>query len=191
MSTFNNQGKNHQVAATQESTAQNSANQSKAFGLFTDYELGNIVKNSGSEFVQPSFLINYLHQAEKILDRARMSDENRDFIKNAFSMLCAFGNWDTMDHYEFIYQSETPDSIRERLESGDDREIIADDVDYELGCICSDLDSEDYYFDDYEVECAVNALREFMDIVNEYNLDIPRNSYDYVYEVMGRYNQEG
>lgn len=169
MFTNNYQGKDHKVAATQESTAQNSANQSKAFGLFTDQELTNIVNNSGSEFVRPSFLINYLHQAEKVLDRARMSDENRGFIKGAFAMLAAFGNWNTRETYEYIVQNDDPDDIREMLENGDEDGAV-DALNYEIGAITTDLQNEDFYFPEEEVDKAKEALKEYAAIIQEYKL---------------------
>lgn len=94
MNTNSMQGKGHKVEATQEITAQNSENQSKVFGIFTDQELTNIVNNSGTGLVRPQFVINYLHQAEKMIDKARMCPDSKNFIKGAFAMLCAFGKWD-------------------------------------------------------------------------------------------------
>lgn len=171
MNTNMTQSKDHKVVATQESTAQNSANQSKVFGLFTDQELTNIVNNSGNELVRPSFLINYLHQAEKILDRARMSDENRNFIKGAFAMLCAFGNWDRREEYEFNFQNYDPDDIRVMIEDGDVDGAV-DSLKYEMGCICTDINNVDLVFPEEELEEAKEALEGYMSIVNEYDLDL-------------------
>lgn len=183
-----NQGKDHKVVATQESTAQNSANQSKAFGLFTDQELTNIVNNSGSELVKPGFVINYLHQAEKILDRARMSDENKDFIKGAFTMLSAFGNWDIKEHYEYIAQSDYPEDIRKMLEEGDEDEAV-DALEYEIGAITGDLQNEDLYFPEEEIDKAVNALQEYSDLVDEYELDLPEWTYREMQKVLNQYQR--
>jgi hypothetical protein len=167
-----NQGKSHKVAATQENTAQNSANQSRAFGLFTDQELTNIVNNSGNALVLPSFLINYLHQAEKVLDRARISDDNRNFIKGAFAMLCAFGNWDTRAHYEYMAQNDSPEDIRCMLEEGEEaREDIADCIRYEMWTVLNDIQDDEWFVPENELDNALEALEGYLDVVHEYELE--------------------
>lgn len=169
----NLQSKVSEVDATQEMiTAQNSDNQSdKLFGTFDKYELRNIVENSGENFIKANYVINYLKQAEHILDKARMSQENKDFIKGAFQLMTGFGQWNTKQKYEFILQEYDPDDIREMLEEGNEEDAI-DALLYEMGFLAGDLQNDDdLWFDEYEVEQAKFALEEFYDIVNEYNLE--------------------
>ena len=172
MNMFDIQSKANKVGATQEMiTAQNSDNQSdKLFGTFDEYEMRNIVYNSEQDLIKPNYVINYLKQAEHILDKARMSQENKNFIKGAFQMMAGFGQWNTKEKYEFILQNNDPDDIRQMLEEGDEEGAV-DALDYEMGTICGDLQNdEQYWFDEYEVEQAKEALNEFISIVQEYEL---------------------
>ena len=176
------QGKDHKVAATQESTAQNSVNQSKAFGLFTDDELANIVHNSGA-FLSSKFFINSMHQAERMIDKARMNQDNKNFIKETLRMLVSFGKWDIVEHYEFIIQNSDPDDIREMLEDGD-KEGAVEELDYEIGIITGDLQREDLFFPEEEVEKAKEALNEYYSIINEYGLQDLFD--DYIFKEMDK-----
>lgn len=173
MNTFDVQSKSNKVAATQEITAQNSDNQSdKLFGTFTEDEMRNIVENSGQNFYRPNYVINYLKRAEHILDKARMSQDSKDFIKGAFQMMTDFGQWNTKTKYEFCVQRDDPDDIRQMIENGEDEDDIIDSLVYEMGTICGDLQNdEDLWFDEYEVEQAKEALDEFYSIITEYGLE--------------------
>ena len=173
MNTNDIQSKVSKADATQETiTAQNSNNQSeKLFGTFTEDEMRDIVDNSGQDFIKPNYVINYLKQAERILDKARMSDENKNFIKGAFQMMAGFGQWNTKEKYEFCFQGYDPYDIREMLEEGKEEEAV-DALVYEMGTICGDLQNdEQYWFDEYEVEEAKEALDEFISIIQEYELE--------------------
>lgn len=154
-------------------TAQNSTNQSdKLFGTFDEYELRNIVENSEQDLIKPNYVINYLKQAEHILDKARMSDENKNFIKGAFQMMAGFGQWNTKTKYEFIFQNDDPDDIRQMIEDGEDEEYVLESLMMEMSFIAGDLQNdEQYWFDEYEVEEAKEALEEYYNIVEEYNLE--------------------
>ena len=173
MNTNDIQSKVSKADATQEMiTAQNSNNQgNRLFGTFTEEEMRNIVYNSEQDFIKPNYVINYLKQAEHILDKARMSDENRNFIKGAFQMMAGFGQWNTKEKYEFILQSNDPYDIRQMLEDGDEEDAIEALI-YEVGFLAGDLQNdEQYWFDEYEVGEAKEALEEFYSIVQEYNLE--------------------
>lgn len=157
-------------------TAQNSTNQSnKLFGTFTEDEVRGIVygaDQSKSEVkFRPDFVINYLKQAERILDKARMNDEQKNFVKGAFNLMAGFGHWKAKSKYEFIIQCDDPDDIRQYLEDGDEEYAIQSLLE-EMGFIASDLQNdEDYWFDEYEVEQAKDALEDYYSIINEYGLE--------------------
>lgn len=167
------QSKVSEADATREMiTAQNSNNQcEKLFGAFTDDEMRNIVENSGENYLKAKYVINYLKQAEYILDKARMSQENKNFIKGAFQLMAGLGQWNTKEKYEFILQEYDPDDVREMLEEGNEEDAI-DALLYEMGFLAGDLQNdEELWFDEYEVEQAKYALEEFYDIINDYDLE--------------------
>lgn len=171
------QGKDHKVVATQESTAQNSSNQGKVFGLFTDDELTNIVNNSETVLVSPQFVISYLRQAERMIDKARMSQDNKNFVKGAISMLASFGNFDTREHYEHVaarYYPEDLEGITIDEIDGDfeDKDELLEEVSNEIQSILYDFDDDSNFFPE-DWETARGIINAYVEILKDNNIDVP------------------
>ena len=163
--------------ATEKITAQNSTNQSKVFGLFNESELAYIVDNYRKSNDDPETVINYLKQAEKKIDRARMPDDDKKFIKSAIRLLVKYGNYEKRKHENLIFQSYNPEDIRMELEDEEsDKEDITESLNYEIDCLMVDIsDMERYncdgFYDDDIIDYR-NAIIEFMEIAEEYELDL-------------------
>lgn len=174
-----NEGKDRKAVAAQEMlTAQDSEkSQSKVFGLFTDEELTNIVNNSGTGLVRAQFVINYLHQAEKMLDKARMSQDNRNFIKGAISMLAAFGNFETREHYEHVAARYYPEDL-EGVTIGDfdgdfeDKDELLEEVSNEIQSILYDFDDDSNFFPE-DWETAKDIINAYVKILKDNDIDVP------------------
>ena len=71
---------------------------------------------------------------------------------------------------EFVFQNNDPGDIRDMLENGE-QEAAVDSLMYEMGCIMTDINNDVQYADG-DADIAKEALREFLSIVNEYQLDL-------------------
>lgn len=94
MNQYNNQGKDHKVAATQETTAQNAEIQSyfNGFGRYDLYEIGKALSTTysrpgGLQF-NPSYFQNYLEMTNKFIQGARMGEDKKNMVLNAFHFVC-------------------------------------------------------------------------------------------------------
>ena len=179
MQKFINEGKDRKAVAAQEMlTAQDSnKSQSKVFGLFTDEELTNIVNNSGTGLVGAQFVINYLHQAEKMLDKARMSQDNRNFIKGAISMLASFGNFETREHYEHVaarYYPEDLEGVTIDEFDGDfeDKDELLEEVSNEIQSILYDFNDDSNFFPE-DWETAKDIINAYVKILKDNDIDVP------------------
>ena len=137
----NVQGKSNKVAATQETiTAQDSTNQSKVLGIFTEEYLTKLANSVGDNpFIRPSYLINTLRVAERFIDKARMAPDQKGHIKMAFGLLASF--LPDLDRQEFpeeyIAESYYPQDI-EAADPEDVDEMIEAAV-QEMGYIANDV----------------------------------------------------
>ena len=163
-------GKGDKVAATKGMiTAQNPTPQSKKlFGVFTEREFENIVYNAEkSESFQK---VLYLRKAEEILDKARMSEDNKKFIKGAFQLMAGYGKWETEVEYEFCPMYEA-DGIRNMAEENAEDAVVA--IIDEMGGIYFDFDPDTtphYSYPEDEVEKVKEFIDEILEIIEEFDM---------------------
>lgn len=191
MNQFNNQGKDHKVAATQETiTAQNSANQSKKnfdgskklFNAVDVYDLATELSYYDFGIVNPSYIISNLEMAQRLIDKARMSPEQKAVLNNAYGFLCLALVKGKAEADEIIACSNWPDDIRQGIEDGDmDTDEARDSITEELGYIFTDIDN----MIDGELkgwrEAAEEGLelaQEYLDVAEDYEIELEEWYYE-------------
>ena len=167
-------------------TAQNPTNQShtanfdgtkELFNAVNENELKAGLENFNFGIVKPDYIISNLRMAEQIIDRARIPDEKKSVLRNSFGFL--LGAIVSTAYYELIYQEDSPDGYRNRLENGEDKDEIADSLNYEIGCLINDLDNDlvpkNYLgFYDEAISEVEEAISEFRDVADEFGIQLDR-----------------
>lgn len=191
MNQYNNQGKDHKVAATQETiTAQNSANQGKKnfdgskklFNAVDTYELMTELSYYDFGIVNPSYIISNLEMAQRLIDKARMSQEQKSVLNNAFGFLCLALVKGKAEADEIIACSNWPDDIRQGIEDGDmDTDEARDSITEELGYIFTDIDN----MIDGELkgwrevaEQGLELAQEFLDVAEDNGIELEEWYYE-------------
>ena len=186
MNTYNNQGKDHKVAATQETiTAQNSAQSQgkknfdgskKLFNAVDEYELMTELSYYDFGIVNPSYIISNLEMAQRLIDKARMSPEQKSVLNNAFGFLCLALVKGKVDADEIIANSNWPDDIRQGIDDGDmDIDEAEDAITEELGYIFMDIEN----MMDGELkgwrevaEEGLELAQEYFDVAEDYDIEL-------------------
>lgn len=152
----------YKVTVAQEMiTAQNSSNQSNdkdIFNVMSEEELTNALTHYDLGIVKPEYAISLIKRAETQIDKARMADDAKALVKNAFGLVLSLipENFTERPHeetYEPVPEYLFPDEIiprMESLEAGEDDELyddyegIASQIVYELSFFLGDLYGTDY-----------------------------------------------
>jgi hypothetical protein len=195
MNQYNNQGKGHKVAATQETTAQNAEIQSYFNGINQEQlnavceVLSTAYSRPGGLQFNPSYFQNYLEMANKFIQGARMGEDKRNMVLNAFHFVCdALLNTQQdnkeYEHYDYIAQSYYAEDLEDLTfgedEEFEDKEDLQRSVEYEIGCILTDWDytSDDFNYDPEDWEWVSEIIQAYIDVLDEYECEVA----DWIYE---------
>lgn len=185
------QGNDHKVAGTQETiTAQNSTNQGKKnfdgskklFNAVDVYDLATELSYYDFGIVNPSYIISNLEMAQRLIDKARMSPEQKAVLNNAYGFLCLALVKGKAEADEIIACSNWPDDIRQGIEDGDmDTDEARDSITEELGYIFTDIDN----MIDGELkgwrevaEQGLELAQEYLDVAEDYEIELEEWYYE-------------
>lgn len=180
MFNLNKESKGYKVTVAQEMiTAQNSSNQSNEdkdiFNVMSEEELRNALTHYDLGIVKPEYAISLIKRAETQIDKARMADDAKALVKNAFGLVLSLipENFTERPHEESFEPSIEylgPDEIishMESIEEGEDDEYgdyeeLTDQIIYELSICLGDIDGTDYPEDEL-INVAYPFIEEYFD----------------------------
>lgn len=177
----NAQGKGHKVAATQETiTAQNSANQGTKKTFDGTKELFNAVDVNELEralsrydfgIVKPGYIISNLKMAQRLIDKARMSDDQKAVLRNSYGFLltalCCEN--EELEHYEHVAEFYYPEDLK-TLEFDDEYDRGAAALN-EIANVLTDWGEDLYYPEDWKE--AKDVINEYLSIIEATNYVLP------------------
>lgn len=185
MNQYNNQGKGHKVAATQETTAQNAEIQSY-FNSISQEELNAVCEalstiyscQGGLQF-NPSYFKNYLEMTNKFINSARMGEDKRNMVLNAIGFLCGalLANKSKYEKWEHIAQRYYPEDLEDITvgEDGEfaDKEELTQAVCYEIECILADWDTTYETYDPEDWPEAEDLIDDYLNILRYHDCEVP------------------
>ena len=184
----NAQGKGHKVAATQETiTAQNSANQGtkktfdgtkELFNAVSEEQLRKALTYYDFGIVKPAYIISNLKMAQRLIDKARMSDDQKAVLCNSYGfLLVALCTGKEYEKWEHIAQRYYPDDLDDITvgEDGEfaDKEELTQAVCYEIECILADWDTSVSAYDPEDWPEAEELINEYIDVLDDHDCEVP------------------
>ena len=176
----NVQGKSQKLAATQERiTAQNSANQGKKnfdgtkelFNAVDVNELEKALSRYDFGIVSPSYIISNLKMAERLIEKARMGQEQKSVLRNGYgfllSALCCED--EELEHYEHVAEFYYPEDLK-TLEFDDEYDRGAAALN-EIANVLTEWGENLYYPEDWKE--AKDILNEYLSIIEATNYVLP------------------
>ena len=190
----NEQGKSYKVAATQETTAQNAGIQSYFNGISQEKliaiskVLSNAYSRDGGLKLNADYFQNYLEMVNKFVHGARMGEDKRKMVLNAFSFV--FGALLAADKearrgpWEHVPETYTADDLAYELDetNGDDeaqQELYQAGL-QEIANILTDFDADDGEFVEGSWDDAKEVIQEYIDVLEYIGFSIP----DWVFDDM-------
>ena len=186
MNNVNVQGKDHKVAATQETTAQNSANQGKKnfdgnkdlFNAVNEQELIRALGNYDFGIVRPEYIVSNLKMAQRFIDKARIPDDQKAVLRNGYGfLLVALCTGKEYEKWEHIAQRYYPDDLDDITVGADgefaDKEELTQAVCYEIECILADWDTTYETYDPEDWAEAEELINEYIDVLDEHECEVP------------------
>lgn len=192
MHNTNVQGNGHKVAGTQETTAQNARIQSYFNGysqeklIAISKVLSNTYSRDGGLKLNADYFQNYLEMVNKFVHGARMGDDKRNMVLNAFCFvfdaLLAADKEARRGPWEHTAQSYYPDDLAYELDeaNGDDeaqQELYQDGL-QEIANILTDFDADDGEFVEGSWDEGKAVIQEYMDVLENFGFSIPEWVFD-------------
>ena len=194
--------RNDKITAQMSETQSNVEN--KVFGCLTEEQLTAFSKNLADAsdcFMKDNFVYSYIKNADRILSKARLGEDQKDVIRGAFSMVLSvvpeevFINREHYEHTAEYYYPEDLETQIELLENGEegcefeDKKEIADTAIQELGYVITDWTIEDitpYYPEDFSE--AYDIIGRYIDVINECSEDgVPEWLHSEIQELCNQY----
>ena len=182
------QGKDHKVAATQETTAQNAEIQSYFNGINREQlyavceALSATYSSPGGLQFNPSYFQNYLEMTNKFIQGAKMGEDKRNMVLNAFHFVCDALLASVPKSFHYIANAYYPQDLFDRANKEADRykngEIREEDLNDTIGELTEDCLNEiatltgDLWelkgqnVDEDDLADAFNLLDEYSDFID-------------------------
>lgn len=188
----NEQGKSYKVAATQETTAQNAGIQSYFNGISQEKlnaiskVLSNTYSRDGGLKLNADYFQNYLEMVNKFVHGARMGEDKRKMVLNAFSFV--FGALLAADKearrgpWEHVPETYTADDLCYEIEEAYGNDEAQEEL-YQVGLqeianILTDFDADDGEFVEGSWDEGKAVIQEYMDVLENFGFSIPEWVFD-------------
>lgn len=181
------QGNDHKVAGTQETTAQNIGIQSYFNGISQEEliaiskVLSNTYSSDGGLKLNAGYFQNYLEMVNKFVHGARMGDDKKNMVLNAFCFV--FGALLAADKearrgpWEHVPETYAPDDLAYELDeaNGDDeaQEELYQAGLQEIANILTDFGTDDGEYVEGSWDEGKAVIQEYIDVLEYIGFSIP------------------